>query len=627
MVKYKLANILLEMTPTAMNVPTLYCRKTKPLLQADSDGAWKLLGPGSFDFTTFYNALSTMKWKRYTVASSFFLHIEVRGSACKLIQTAADSFSWDSIIRSDTAISIDESADWKPVDIKLDVQKADVLNAFLLETDGTIEMRNAYYYTEVSQTDIHDVELALATTTFKKEDYILKNIDLIKHHIIESSEPIAQHFNLHVVDNGRTLDVEQITSNRIAVHPNPNAGGSGGFARGMIEAMEQSPKATHVLLMDDDVEVSPESIIRTFNVLSLLNEEYRDAFVSGAMMSLEQPAIRTEDLGFFTFSGNFRPLKPEAHMDNLHDVVASETFIVPSDVDKYADTSQQYAGWWYCVIPMTAIEKHGLPLPLFVRSDDAEYALRCKPKFITMNGICVWHASFFFKYSAAVERYQVSRNTLISQFTSGIAPMSDFTKEIYHEVQLDLKKFNYDDAALAVKGFEDFLRGPSFIEEPVAESRFMEANKEREKLVPLADLQDEAMKLGVDLSTISAEEITRDYPRSIKGRLKDYLSFNGQRMRDDKSRAGNVAIIDAAGWVYPAGKIREADTIIAIDLPNRKGAIRHLDHDRFSSIWKRYLAAKKYYRKNKDRLREEYSAAQKKLTSVSFWKQYLQINK
>ncbi len=40
-----------------------------------------------------------------------------------------------------------------------------------------------------------------------------------------------------------------------------------------------------------------------------------------------------------------------------------------------------------------------------------------------MNGICVWHNSFKFKYSAAVERYQVSRNTLISQATTGAAPL------------------------------------------------------------------------------------------------------------------------------------------------------------------------------------------------------------
>ena len=29
--------------------------------------------------------------------------------------------------------------------------------------------------------------------------------------------------------------------------------------------------------------------------------------------------------------------------------------------------------------------------------------------------------------------------------------------------------------------------------------------------------------------------------------------------------------IDAAGWVYPAGKIRDVDTLIVVDMPNKKG--------------------------------------------------------
>ena len=69
-------------------------------------------------------------------------------------------------------------------------------------------------------------------------------------------------------------------------------------------------------------------------------------------------------------------------MTSLHDVVETEIYKAPTGL--YEDTAQQYAGWWYCVIPTATIEREGLPLPLFVRSDDAEYALRCKPKFMSM---------------------------------------------------------------------------------------------------------------------------------------------------------------------------------------------------------------------------------------------------
>ena len=339
-------------------------------------------------------------------------------------------------------------------------------------------------------------------------------------------------------------------------------------------------------------------------------------------MSLEEPELRTEDLGFFTQKGNFSPLKPEGYMTSLHDIVESEVFQTPSDL--YGDTIQQYAGWWFCVIPVTAIEAYGLPLPLFVRSDDAEYALRCKPKFMTMNGICVWHNAFKFKYSAAVERYQVSRNTLISQATTGIAPITDFLKEIRREVELDLKKFNYDDAMLAVKGLEDFLRGPQWISHPVAESRFMEANREKERLIPLEQLAPEALKLGVDLNSLTYYNLSLEGGRSKLQSLFDFITINGHRfVNDSAKRRDKVAVIDAAGWVYPAGKIRNVDTLIVVDMPNKKGAIRHMDKKRFKEVWTRFRKAEKEFKRNKDKIYAEYASYRDVFTSIDFWKQYL----
>lgn len=390
----------------------------------------------------------------------------------------------------------------------------------------------------------------------------------------------------------------------------------------MIEALEQNPKATHVLLMDDDVEVLPESFIRTFNLLSLLKEEYVNAFLSGAMMSLEEPNLRTEDLGFFTAKGTFSPLKPEGYMTSLHDVVETEIYKAPTGL--YEDTAQQYAGWWYCVIPTATIEREGLPLPLFVRSDDAEYALRCKPRFMSMNGICVWHNSFKFKYSAAVERYQVSRNTLISQATTGVAPLADFLYEIRREVELDLKKFDYDDALLAVKGLEDFLRGPEWISHPVAEARFMAANREREQLIPIEQLIPQALELGVDLTQLTFGNLSLGGDRSRLQAFKDYLTINGHRyVNDSAKRRGKVAVIDAAGWVYPAGKIRDVDTLIVVDMPNKKGAIRHMDKKRFKEVWTRFRKAEKVFKRNKDKIYAEYASYRDVFTSIDFWKQYL----
>lgn len=623
MQQVKLANVLLEESSQFYLEPLMYVRADAPVLPVD-EGTWELRGPGKFDFTTFFNGLSVMKWKKYTTAESYHLHLELKGAACVVSQTRADSFSWDPEVLAGASYPLAASDAWQTIDIELKTTDQDVLVAFMLIADGAVLMRNSYYYATVADEAIRPVELALCTTTIGKEDYIRKNVGLVRKHILESGEDIAGHFRMHVVDNGRTLKAEEIEGPGIELHPNPNVGGSGGFARGMLEAMEQDTQATHVLLMDDDVSVSPESIIRTYNLLRIVNDTYAEAFVSGAMMSLQEPSLLTEDLGFFNFKGQFGPVKAACRATLLHDVVASEAFVIPSDIPGNEDTSQSYAGWWYCCIPMNVIKRKGMPLPLFVRGDDTEYSLRCKPKFITMSGICVWHMAFFFKYSAAVERYQVSRNTFIAQATSGIAKMTDFTKEFHHEVQLDLKKFNYDEAELALDGFEDFLKGPEFIAEPVGEKCFVRANKRREKLVPLERLRDECNELGIDIDQIVFDDVDRDYPRKRADAVLDFLTFNGQRLLGNYTEPGKVAIISAAGWAYPPGKMRRAEILLVVDPITKNAAIRRRDLKRFREVWGRYKRDVKEFKANKDKLYAAYASHFDEFTSVEFWKRYLE---
>ena len=91
-----------------------------------------------------------------------------------------------------------------------------------------------------------------------------------------------------MVDNGRTLSAEEIQTEHVMVHPNLNVGGAGGFTRGMLEAMDHKEKPTHVLLMDDDVMILPESLIRTYNLLKIVRPEYEHHFISGAMLSMKR---------------------------------------------------------------------------------------------------------------------------------------------------------------------------------------------------------------------------------------------------------------------------------------------------------------------------------------------------
>src|SRR5205085_8693821 len=72
---------------------------------------------------------------------------------------------------------------------------------------------------------------------------------------------------------------------KVAVIEQANFGGAGGFTRSILEALN-TPGATHMLLMDDDAELEPESVYRAARLLALARG---DLAVGGNMLDLLRP--------------------------------------------------------------------------------------------------------------------------------------------------------------------------------------------------------------------------------------------------------------------------------------------------------------------------------------------------
>ena len=621
MTTLKFANILLENNARSAECPALYCRGDKPWRYDEGENAWTFPDAASFDFTTYFNALSVEKLMRYTSSRAFRLTLELRGAGCTLVQTKADALSNAPFEVEGTSVEIPASNAWETYSFNLVVDEETVLAGFKIFTAGDLYLRAGSYSIEFDH-EPRNVNLLLSTTTYKKESYIKANIASINREILASDEDIASHFDMLVVDNGRTLDVDVLQGSHVAICPNDNVGGAGGFTRGMIEALESPAAFTHVLLMDDDVSVSSESIKRTYNLLRAVNDEYSRAFISGAMISHEIADEQWEDTGYMTPGGTFSPAKPPLRLTKFEDLVFNESFRVPRHIKRL---SQRYAAWWYCVMPVEVIKENGLPLPYFVRCDDAEYGVRCAPKFMTMNGIGIWHDSFHNRYNAAVERYQTTRNTMIAQFTTGFSPNSDFMHELNRNLYLELKKFGYENAELLLDAFEDFMKGPDFYSaHGVAEKTFMDANRNKEKLYPLAEVESRAHELGLSdfqVSGLTRQLIDGDKPRTMPQRMSDFLTNNDQRLRVAQGKG--YAVIPNVGWAYPAGAIRGKKYLIVIDWYNRAGTVRVKDPKRYKQIEKRYKADLKCFKANEKQLRKAYAASREKVTSIAFWKNYL----
>ena len=633
MPQHKIANVLWEDTRQFAIAPLIYVR-SEARVTPQPDGTLLLPSAERYDFTTYMNALSVEKWQRYTVATAFSLHLEVRGGAVRFEQTRCGKLSFASETVADSAQELEASDEWQTLDVDLIVGDKDILLGFALETQGACELRNSYYAAEVGEDTIRKVELALCTTTFRKEDYITRNIASVKERILASTtDDIAKHFTMHVIDNGKTLDANALSAKRVIIHPNRNVGGSGGFACGMIHALEQKPVATHVLLMDDDVRVSPESIIRTYNLLTIVRDEYLEAFVSGAMMLNEDPEVRWEDMGFMAPDGSCVPMKNPARVTNMAELVGNETYI--PDVASNPTIGNAYAGWWFCCIPTSVIREKGLPLPLFVRYDDIEYSLRCKPKLMTMNGICVWHDWFNNRYDPVVERYQVTRNAFAAQNISGVALESDFVAKLRDNIRLDLVKFDYPDAELALKGFEDFLDGPDkFFEPTFAEEAYMAARAEKEQFVSYEELCEQALaECGFDVRAQGYYELTEWPMLGRKPRRTWYEATHRQLFRRSLNgqlfRIGNygedTAFLEARGWIDPIGKLYGVKHVIALDIVTKRGIVRHKDAKRAKAIWQRLEDDLKRYEAERETLRQRYALQFKPLTSMDFWKAYLEM--
>jgi GT2 family glycosyltransferase len=435
----------------------------------------------------------------------------------------------------------------------------------------------------------------------------------MKDELLKGDDEIRDHLDVHVVDNGNTLKEEEIAGDHVYFHPNPNTGGSGGFARGMIEVLHQETPATHILLMDDDVLILPESIRRTYHLLRLVKPEHKDRFINGAMLRYEAPVFQHEDLGTLSQSKLFQPLKPIFHYGFLRDVLSNEG---------YFNAPCTYAAWWYCCIPMETVKRVGLPMPFFVRGDDSEYSLRSGAKFISMNGICVWHLGFSLKFNAAMDIYQQFRNLQIVQASSDFMKDIDLHATYCQFFKSDLRKFNYNACELYLKAMADFLKGPKFLETADGEALLKENSAMNEKTEPLRDHPEIPIR---EIERVYEDE-KRNFVKRFQYRLNWHLTDNGQRFSNGKQKNTDlpVAAFDFSIQLTKQGGVSQ---YAAVNPYMETVAIRRMDPARYKSLKKRFKQLEKEYKQNKERLEKEYHEAKPYLTSEEFWVKYLGLNK
>lgn len=302
---------------------------------------------------------------------------------------------------------------------------------------------------------------AVCITTHNRPADCLKVLEALAG----DSEVLRYLDQVIVVDQGtrRVRDepgyaaVSQSLGTRLRPIEQANLGGSGGFSRGMIEAAAAG--VDHVVLLDDDVRLEPESVRR---MISFASRSSTPVLVGAHMLNLLLPT-RLHSWGERVDPKRFdwAPVAPE-----LQDVelTARDLTAMP------ADARVEFNGWWMCLVPASAIRTLGAALPYFIKWDDTEFALRASAAGIptvTMPGAALWHLPWTGKDDGLDwQAYFQLRNRIVTALLhsrtrrGGSILRATFALDVNHVLCMQ-----YGSAAARRLALRDVLRGPSHLDE------------------------------------------------------------------------------------------------------------------------------------------------------------------
>jgi len=413
---------------------------------------------------------------------------------------------------------------------------------------------------------------------------------------------VSDQGSRNVVDDPRFPAAREALGDGLRIIYQPNLGGSGGFSRGMYEALEGG--ADYVLLLDDDVRVEPEGIVRavTFADLSRV-----PTIVGGHMFSMYERTM------LHAYAEHVQPwrfwwestkgTRPD------HDL-ANAPLRTTSWLHQRADAD--YNGWWMCLIPTSVVRRIGLSLPFFIKWDDSEYGLRAKRAgvpTVSLPGAAVWHVPWTDKDdSLDWQAYFHERNRLVaalihSQYRHGGHVITESMQgQIKH-----LLSSQYSVVELRLKAIEDILTGPGHLQAGIAtivpevralRSAFDDAVVEKDPDAFPMVRREKLPRRGEDLG----------YPKTIAGRLAMAAKGTVKQILPVKpaSRANPEARVpwtEARWWM-----LSQFDSAVVSNSDGSGASWYHRDPARFRELLVRSIVLHKRLRQEWDALQTEYRA-------------------
>ncbi|MET1088086.1 MAG: glycosyltransferase [Arthrobacter sp.] len=501
---------------------------------------------------TYFNAFPASYWRRWTNVRDVRLVVETSGHGSLTVYKSnargtiqrVDGTRVDGDATTEFHLSVKPFGDggWYWFD--------------LASSRGDLVLREARWEGPPPQRSGETVTIQI--TTMDKPDFCLANVRTLADHPealdLAREVIIVDQGSRKVQDQQGFAEVAALLGPKLRVINQANLGGSGGFARGMYEAVENS--SDYVLLLDDDVVIEPESIAR---MMAFAGRCKSPTIVGGHMFDLYSRST-LYSMGEIIDARRFSPSQPHQDMQMRHDFSVSNLRQTPwlhrrFDVD--------YNGWWMCLIPTSVIREIGLPLPLFIKWDDSEYGLRARAagiRTVSLPGAALWHISWIDKDDlVGWQAYFHNRNRLITALLHSPYPKGgnvireSFQADVKHLVSLQYFTEHNRLAAMA-----DLFTGPEHLHPSLA-TKLAEINLRR------GSYSDAQMREDID-----------DFPPPALGAGPSTMSLSGMPAKKDMVKWGLVTVARQLVKQPPQESLERPQAYLA-HVDNRWFRIAHYD--------------------------------------------------
>ncbi len=567
-------------------------------------------------FATYFNAFPASYWRRWTTLQNVLLQLDLAGR-CRVDVYRSKA---DGATIHVTGATTEPGVESSTLEFELDLSPFEDGGWYWFDVtagDEPATLRRAGWYADRAPVD--PAKLAIGICTYNRpldcvaalgalvgDPLVLEQIGLVV---------VADQGTDKVTNAPRFQEVSRGLGSRLRLVEQPNLGGSGGFSRAMYEVMTDSD-ATHLIFLDDDIELEPDSVQRAFAFARFAKNPM---LVGGQMLALQNRSVLHTMGEVIQRDKFFWRGAPKTCYG--HDF-ARTTLRKAKHLHRRIDVD--YNGWWMCLIPRTVIEQIGLPLPLFIKWDDAEYGLRAGEAGFataTLPGVAIWHLSWTDKDDATDwQAYFHVRNRLITAALH--TPYRRGGRLLRDTLKFDLKymlTLQYSTTALHHLAYRDFLAGPDrlFALLPSA----LPTVRERRLTYVDGVARGSSSELPLpSMSAVRAERFLKPptnpltIGRRLTGALVHNLKPQNKTLEPGRPQL-NVAANDATWFL-----LARLDSATVATADGRGVTFRRRDPRQFWAMLGESVRLHRRLLREFPRLRKQYRDAVPRLTSVEAWR-------